>query len=905
MNIYTEEPEDSLVVDEESLDLLLAEVVDEFTNRLQRGESAGIIADELCRQHPELAPAIQDLVPTLAGLATIGRDERGRLQSSNELDEPQADRELGGYRLIRQIGQGGMGVVYEAEDLSLNRMVALKVLRGQAALDSRCLQRFKVEAQAASCLSHPHIVAIYAIGRSDDISYYTMPLIDGLSLDRVIQMLQARSGTEAEQRAAPADVALHSGLVQDLLNGDFKSTKQPSDHIPNPSGSKSATSSISTPPATVQTIGKTSYIHCVAALGIQVADALHHAHETGILHRDIKPGNLLLDRRGNLWITDFGLARLPDSSYAMTDTGERPGTLRYMSPEQAAGDSARVDRRTDLYALGASLYELLTLEPAVRGSDPQVILREIFERDPVPCRLFNPAIPHDLSNIISKCLSKDPAHRYDTGRELAQDLRRFLAGEPVEARPLQWPSRLLAWSRRKPTIAALAALLLGSVIAGFAGVTMAWRAAVSERDEKDIAQRASSHALEHARISHLKSVMALNEVDAFSQFLRNHFLMTQAPFSHEFDNKLTLKQALLQAAESIEPTFQNSPKQMTLVDKDFAQAFHDQGLYERSSFHINRALKTVEMQANAPPDPSYLILPGGLSSLPGAVVPPMLSDTRLSLEIMRGHSLYHLGLLTESEIQLRQILEELDVLKEPESLRRVMCEKYLSETLMGLGNWEEAERIQRPLLDRIPRVEELPTPSLNSMEADVTLRLADIEFERGDHVQAIERVRKLETKLLSATPVPIEMLLNCRNNLGSDLQRDGQLEKAEEIFRELVKTSLQIHGESDFRTLLVQENLAKVLLHQHQKLDEAEFIIRGVLSKLMVEPGPDDALTLKTQFLLAQLIFENGRIRESVELTERILERQRDSLGAMHPDTKATADVLERIRNMPDDQINK
>ena len=192
MNIYTEEPEDSLVVDEESLDLLLAEVVDEFTNRLQRGESAGIIADELCRQHPELAPAIQDLVPTLAGLATIGRDERGRLQSSNELDEPQADRELGGYRLIRQIGQGGMGVVYEAEDLSLNRMVALKVLRGQAALDSRCLQRFKVEAQAASCLSHPHIVAIYAIGRSDDISYYTMPLIDGLSLDRVIQMLQAR-----------------------------------------------------------------------------------------------------------------------------------------------------------------------------------------------------------------------------------------------------------------------------------------------------------------------------------------------------------------------------------------------------------------------------------------------------------------------------------------------------------------------------------------------------------------------------------------------------------------------------------------------------------------------------------------------------------------------------------------
>ena len=120
-----------------------------------------------------------------------------------------------------------------------------------------------------------------------------------------------------------------------------------------------------------------------------------------------------------------------------------------------------------------------------------------------------------------------------------------------------------------------------------------------------------------------------------------------------------------------------------------------------------------------------------------------------------------------------------------------------------------------------------------------------------------------------------------------------------------MKTSLQIHGESDFRTLLVQENLAKVLLHQHQKLDEAEFIIRGVLSKLMVEPGPDDALTLKTQFLLAQLIFENGRIRESVELTERILERQRDSLGAMHPDTKATADVLERIRNMPDDQINK
>ena len=186
-----------------------------------------------------------------------------------------------------------------------------------------------------------------------------------------------------------------------------------------------------------------SYIRTVARLGCQAAEALGYAHDQGIVHRDIKPANLLLDARGDLWVADFGMAYVQGDP-GLTLTGDLPGTLRYMSPEQALGKRALVDRRTDLFALGATLYELLALRPSVDGGDRQEMLHRIAEENPEPLRRLNPAVPVDLATIVAKLLSKDPANRYQTAWLLADDLNRFLEGCPIAARPVGPVTRVWA-----------------------------------------------------------------------------------------------------------------------------------------------------------------------------------------------------------------------------------------------------------------------------------------------------------------------------------------------------------------------------------------------------------------------------------------------------------------------------
>ena len=189
----------------------------------------------------------------------------------------------------------------------------------------------------------------------------------------------------------------------------------------------------------------------MARLGIQAAEALDHAHRQGIIHRDIKPANLLVDVRGNLWITDFGLARFVNEA-GLTITGDLLGTLRYMSPEQALATRLVLDHRTDIYSLGATLYELLTLRPVVDGRDRQEVLRRIAQDEPVPPRRIDPAIPRDLETILLKALAREPEERYATAQDLADDLRRFLEHRPIAARRPSVMERAAKWLRRHPVL---------------------------------------------------------------------------------------------------------------------------------------------------------------------------------------------------------------------------------------------------------------------------------------------------------------------------------------------------------------------------------------------------------------------------------------------------------------------
>jgi eukaryotic-like serine/threonine-protein kinase len=429
-------------------DAVLDAVVEEFVSLLERGAEPSI--DEFLSRHPEHAEVLRDLLAAAKAMASLGRSGTSR--------EPPAGKrrtvaalmpefgELGDFRLVRELGRGGMGVVYEAEQISLGRRIALKVLPFAAFLDPRHLQRFKNEARAAATLDHPHIVHVHSVGQDRGVHFYAMQLIEGQSLAEVIEAL--RHGTGQIEPAAPTlmDAVAKSDLREEVVQGDedFVVSHEPWRSQPSTlRNNKLSTMSMQS--------GR-DYYRLVARWCVQAAEALEHAHQLGIVHRDIKPSNLLVNPEGRLWVTDFGLA-MTHADNSLTMTGDVLGTLRYMSPEQALGKRGVVDQRSDVYSLGATLYELLTLQPAFPEADRTELLRQIEQDDPPSMRQAVAGIPIELETIACKALRKDPAARYATAGEFAEDLQRFLSDQPIRARPPSWRERVTKWSRRHRTLA--------------------------------------------------------------------------------------------------------------------------------------------------------------------------------------------------------------------------------------------------------------------------------------------------------------------------------------------------------------------------------------------------------------------------------------------------------------------
>ena len=358
---------------------------------------------------------------------------------------------LGDFRILRELGRGGMGVVYEAEQLSLGRRIALKVLPFAAMLDKQQLARFKNEARAAATLDHPNIVAIYSVGAERSVHYYAMQLVEGQSLAQMIAKLRGKSDVRD-----PLSVAETAA---------FSAAPAPSPPLTPPhrgEGDGCTVRDLQAAISTLLVVDSREYFRSVSQLGIQAAEALDHAHQNGILHRDIKPANLLVDDSGKLWITDFGLARI-EADAGMTMTGDMLGTLRYMSPEQALAKRVVVDHRSDIYSLGVTLYELLTLRPAFAGDDRHELLRQIAFEEPRKPRQINGRIPQDLETIVLKALEKNPLDRYVTAREMADDLRRFSEHRSIHARRptlLQRTQKLLRRHRVAANIVAAAAVLI-------------------------------------------------------------------------------------------------------------------------------------------------------------------------------------------------------------------------------------------------------------------------------------------------------------------------------------------------------------------------------------------------------------------------------------------------------------
>jgi len=361
---------------------------------------------------------------------------------------------IGDYHLLREIGRGGMGVIYEARHMVVGRKVALKILPQRLSEDQRALARFEREARAIAGIHHTNVVPLFEFGRENDHYFLVMQLIDGLSVDKLIARLGEEQTADSLQ-----------SIVEQVTRGDNGQQVQDGSQ---PSGSSQTFAAPATAGSTACQAGQR--FAEVAAIGFQIASALDYAHHRGIIHRDVKPSNILLDRNGVAWLTDFGLAKTDEED--LTQTGDFLGTLRYTAPERFRGEC---DVRADLYALGLTLYELLALRPAFEGTDRLQIMRAIENCPPRPLKQLQPHIPRDLETIVSKAIRHDPAGRYATAGELADDLHRFLNDEPIQARQLSVSEKLLRWRRRNVALAnslAVLVVLLISTVAGAIGISI-------------------------------------------------------------------------------------------------------------------------------------------------------------------------------------------------------------------------------------------------------------------------------------------------------------------------------------------------------------------------------------------------------------------------------------------------
>lgn len=478
----------------------LDELAEFFLRRYRAGDPIDI--DELAEKYPELSTPIREYFPTLLILEQFkGCDDDREANSGTSGTTTENAPEIPGFQIERCIARGGMGIVYEARQLSLDRSVALKVLPAELSGDPMLRRRFEIEARAAARLHHTNIVPIFEIGEAAGVPYYAMQLIEGQPLDQLISVMASgyRNGKLSSARTSKPITGF---LVRSIIMGlDHETSNQfdlesdrdaPSSRIckdDSKTGSGSPENNSGNrkgfPADSISTIisvgGFRGFARSVAKIGKHVAGALAFAHGHNILHRDIKPSNLLLDVDGNVWVADFGLARLDDQG--LTEAGEIVGTVRYMAPERFEG---RCDVRSEVYSLGMTMYEMLVLRPAFESSEQLSLIEQIRSGRPPHIREHNRRVPRDLQTIVMKSIEKEPRHRYQTAGELEDDLQRFIEGRPIQARSVSPIERFAIWSKRNPVVASLTCLLMAGLLIGSFGSSIAalkFRAMAAEQTE--------------------------------------------------------------------------------------------------------------------------------------------------------------------------------------------------------------------------------------------------------------------------------------------------------------------------------------------------------------------------------------------------------------------------------------
>jgi serine/threonine protein kinase len=794
---------------------------------------------------------------------------------------------VAGYELLGEIGRGGMGVVYKARQVALHRLVALKMIRASGHAAGPELARFRAEAEAVGRLQHPNIVQIFEVGQQNGLPYFSLEFCGG-------------------------------GSLAARVNG-----------TPLPPGE-------------------------AAALVETLARAMHVAHERGIVHRDLKPANILLahtdpespdqtDARGEISpagvlerytpkITDFGLAkkirgeRGGDGPGGLTESGFVVGTPSYMAPEQARGQVRAIGPAADVYALGAILYECLTGRPPFRGPTPLETLQLVVHEEPVPVRQLQPRCPRDLETICHTCLHKEPARRYGSAAALTEDLRRYRAGEPIQARPVGVLERGWRWCGRNPLVASsLAAVLLTLVLCTAVAWWFAMDAAASAqlaRDQEQAAiQQQRTAEAESKRADQEKTTARLAQLEEAKQRAAAD-LATQEARAAQKRSEAVVKY-LVAALRSPDPALQNSDLKVTealdaavqrlktdLPEDTLTQAelFHAIGLTYLGVGEAQKAIAVLESARQlresklGADDPTTLTSINNLAlAYLAAGQPqkalPLFEETLAKFKATLGPdhilslgSMHNLASAYRADHKLDlalplylETLEKMQAKLGPDHADTLQCMSNLAEAYREAGQPRQALQLLEPTLEK-RKVQLGPDhPHTLVTQHDLALAYQD-DGQRSKALLLLEEtLEKLKAKLRPDHPHTLATI----HNLAGAYQADGQLGKALPLFEATLEKRKAKLGPDHPDTLTTMNNLATAYWANGQ-LNKALPLFETTLEKRKAKLGPDHPATLTTMNNLAVAYWSVGKLNLSIPLFEEILAKHKAKLGPDHPVTLLT-----------------
>lgn len=703
---------------------------------------------------------------------------------------------IGRYQIVRLIGEGGMGLVYEATQEHPRRTVALKIIRPSLSSE-KLLRRFRLEAEVLGQLQHPGIAHIYDAGTADvsnpasgarKLPYFAMEFVHGETLDAFAKSKRLSS----RQRLA---------------------------------------------------------------LIAKACEAVHHAHQKGVIHRDLKPANILVDREGQPKVLDFGVARMTDADMRTvtmhSDVGQLMGTVPYMSPEQVTGDSSQLDIRSDVYALGVISYELLagSLPHNVTGRTLPDAVRAIRDEEPPRLSSFDPTLRGDVETIVSKALSKDKELRYQSASELAGDIQRYLNNEPIVARPASAIYQLRKFaSRNKPIVAGIVAVFF-TLLAGVIVSTLQARRAVRA---EELASSRLDAALEAKSLAEQREEEAIRQTriaQAVNDFLNKDLLSAVDP-TRTSDREITVRQVLDQASKVVADKFLNQPLVESAVRLTLGATYRSLGEYQEATPHLLRA---VELR-----------------------VEHLGADHRDSMDA-RGQLawlIHKRGEHKKSESLTLQLLEDQRRVLGPDDPDTLQTSINLGVIYSDLGRFDDAKRIQVDTLERLRRT--LGAESTMALQSMNNLAVVYINLDRLEKAsEMLTEVIELQRKVFGDRhPTTLKTMMN----LAYIKEYSGKYATAEVLYDEVLHGQREVLGDVHPDTLLTMSNMA-LLYEAWRRPELAEPLAQEVLKTRRKVLGEEHPFTITAIGNLANIYSQQERYEESETLFLQALEMQTRVIG--------------------------